>query len=551
VTATQPPTTTEVAQPLELADGLELIGEFKHSGFKEPPSIVRLASGQTVQLTDLLYVVLTCIDGQRSDDEIAAAVSQRIGKTANAENVRYLADEKLRPLGLLKNPDGSNPPLTKSDPLLSIRGRFTLFSERVTGLLTAPFRYLFLPPVVIAVIAAFAFAVWWLFFDEGLGRATRQLLYSPSMLVLMFALTALSAGFHEFGHAAACRYGGASPGVIGGGVYLVWPAFYTDVTDSYRLSRGGRLRTDLGGLYFNMLFSLATVGVWAMTHYAPLLVLVPLQMVQMTHQLLPFVRLDGYYILSDLTGVPDLFARIKPTLLSLLPNRETHEKVQVLKPWVRVVVTVWVLMVIPVIGFSVTMAVIGLPRILATAADSVSKQWHGMTHAFSQGHYMGATAGALATFAVALPAASVSYMFLRTVRRFARGLWRLTQDRRAARVALVPLYGLVAVGLAWLWWPNGEYHPLHKGEKWTVQDTLSRARHVATGRPGIVSTAPEVAAQTTTTSIAPTTSTTTARTSKDNADDSDSTKDNEDTTTTSLQRDTTDSTEATTETTTP
>ena len=82
------------------------------------------------------------------------------------------------------------------------------------------------------------------------------------MLVLTFVLTAASAGFHEFGHAAACRYGGAKPGVIGGGIYLVWPVFFTDVTDSYRLDRRGRLRTDLGGLYFNMLFSLATVGAW-------------------------------------------------------------------------------------------------------------------------------------------------------------------------------------------------------------------------------------------------------------------------------------------------
>ena len=457
-------------------------------------------------------------------------------------------EEKLRPLGVLKNPDGSNPPLTKSDPLLTIRGRFTLFNERMTSALTAPFRYLFLPPVVIAVIVGFAVAIWWLFFDEGLGRATRQLLYSPSMLVLTFALTAMSAGFHEFGHAAACRYGGATPGVIGGGVYLVWPAFYTDVTDSYRLGRGGRLRTDLGGLYFNMLFSLATLGVWAMTHYAPLLILIPLQMVQMTHQLLPFVRLDGYYILSDLTGVPDLFARIKPTLLSLLPRRETHEKVQVLKPWVRVVVTVWVLMVIPIIGFSVTMAVIGLPRIVATAADSVAKQWNGMTHALSDGRYMGATAGALATFAVALPAASVSYMFLRTTRRAARGLWRLTDGRSAARAALVPLYGVAAIGLVWLWWPNGEYHPLHKGEKWTVQDTFSRASHVATGRPGVVTSDTDETTATTSTTLSPTTSTTVER----SRDDDDT--DDEPTTSTTVDDDnntTTSTTQQTTETTTP
>ena len=62
---------------------------------------------------------------------------------------------------------------------------------------------------------------------------------------------------HETGHAAACAYGGGRPGAIGFGVYLLFPAFYTDVTDSYRLSRGGRLRTDLGGLYFNVLCLIA------------------------------------------------------------------------------------------------------------------------------------------------------------------------------------------------------------------------------------------------------------------------------------------------------
>ena len=38
---------------------------------------------------------------------------------------------------------------------------------------------------------------------------------------------------------------------MGAGIYMVWPAFYTDVTDAYRLPRRARLRTDLGGIYFN------------------------------------------------------------------------------------------------------------------------------------------------------------------------------------------------------------------------------------------------------------------------------------------------------------
>ena len=51
-------------------------------------------------------------------------------------------------------------------------------------------------------------------------------------------VTVVSAVFHECGHAVGCRYGGARPGVIGVGIYLVWPSFFTNVTDSYRLVPG-------------------------------------------------------------------------------------------------------------------------------------------------------------------------------------------------------------------------------------------------------------------------------------------------------------------------
>ena len=39
------------------------------------------------------------------------------------------------------------------------------------------------------------------------------------------------------------------------------------------------------------------------------------QILQMVRQLTPLVRFDGYHVLADLTGVPDLFHRIRPTLL--------------------------------------------------------------------------------------------------------------------------------------------------------------------------------------------------------------------------------------------
>src|SRR5205807_1538756 len=123
------------------------------------------------------------------------------------------------------------------------------------------------------------------------------------------------------GHATGGYYGGARPGVIGVGIFLIWPAFFSDLNDSYRLSRAGRLRADLGGVYFNAVFMLLLAGLYCVTGLQVLLLAIALQHLLVVQQFLPFVRLDGYYIVSDLLGVPDLFAHVRPILSLLIPWR--------------------------------------------------------------------------------------------------------------------------------------------------------------------------------------------------------------------------------------
>ena len=101
----------------------------------------------------------------------------------------------------------------------------------------------------------------------------------------------------------------------------VWiPAFYTNVTDAYRLNRAGRLRTDLGGIYFNAVV-IVLAGAAASTGWPPLLALIALSHLEILQQLLPIVRFDGYYILGDLAGVPNLFGHVRPILRSFGPGR--------------------------------------------------------------------------------------------------------------------------------------------------------------------------------------------------------------------------------------
>ena len=72
------------------------------------------------------------------------------------------------------------------------------------------------------------------------------------------------------------------------------------------------MRTDLGGLYFNALVVLLSFGVWWLTGWHAVLLIVATQVLQMIRQLAPLLRFDGYHVLADLTGVPDLYQRIGP-----------------------------------------------------------------------------------------------------------------------------------------------------------------------------------------------------------------------------------------------
>src|SRR3954466_4594708 len=94
-------------RPPRLADGVELIGEYEGSGYKEPPSLVRRGDGQVVQLTPLLYTVTEKADGRRDYADIASAITTEIGRKVSADNVRFLVEEKLVPLGVLVGADRS------------------------------------------------------------------------------------------------------------------------------------------------------------------------------------------------------------------------------------------------------------------------------------------------------------------------------------------------------------------------------------------------------------------------------------------------------------
>jgi putative peptide zinc metalloprotease protein len=466
---------------------VELIGESAGSGFKEPPALARRGDGQVIQLTRLLYLVAKASDGQRDEAAIAEAVSEEFGRRVSADNVRTLVDEKLRPLGVLAAVDGSSPKLEKPDPLLALKFRKAVIPERASMRVASLFKPLFFPPVVLAALVSLVVFDAWLFLNHGVAQAFRQSAETPAIVVPVMALVVLAAAWHEFGHAAGCAYGGARPGAMGAGIYLVYPAFYTDVTDSYRLGRAGRLRTDLAGVYFNCLFILAIAGLYAVTGWEALILIIVVSHIDAARQLLPFLRLDGYYIVADLTGVPDLFSRLKPILVSSLPWKKADPKVKELKLWARLVVTVWVLVVIPLLLVQLVLLLLHAPRIFATAWTSLGDKTDTVSAAFSDGDFIGVASGVFQSVILVLPLIGITLTFIRLGGRGGRRLWRATEGKPVGRLVAGVAMAAVVGGLAYTWLPNGDYEPIREGEKGTLGEGIAAIAQAPTGRPSLVS----------------------------------------------------------------
>ncbi|MES9542008.1 hypothetical protein [Actinomadura sp. NPDC000600] len=358
-----------------LADGAELIGEFKNSGYRDTPQLVRLPNGQLVRLPPLLYLVAEALhrhrdlagatDAEAALGRVAETVSDAAGARLTGEQVVYLTDHKLAPLGVTTYSDGTEPPVVRADPFLALRFKIAVFPESVTWFVGGLFAWLFRPVVMALMLCAFVAGEVWVLTSRSIADALSFAILNPVSILLVMALGIASCAFHEVGHASACRYGGVRPGAMGCGIYLVWPAFYTDITESYRLGRAGRLRADLAGVYFNGIFVVGLALVYLQTGFAPLLVAIVYVNLEMVQQLLPTLRFDGYYIMSDLIGIPDLFRYIGPILRRTLLRRPADSRLNDLKRWPQVFVTVWVLTVIPMLAVQIGLILTQVPNLVA------------------------------------------------------------------------------------------------------------------------------------------------------------------------------------------
>jgi putative peptide zinc metalloprotease protein len=120
---------------------------------------------------------------------------------------------------------------------------------------------------------------------------------------------------HELGHAyTATRFGARVP-TMGVSLMVMMPMLYTDTTAAWRLrSRKERLMIDCAGVTAELMVASISTLIWVLLPDGALrsvffVLATSSWVMSLAINLNPFMRFDGYYVLSDLLGVPNLQPR--------------------------------------------------------------------------------------------------------------------------------------------------------------------------------------------------------------------------------------------------
>ncbi len=271
------------------------------------------------RFTAVQAAVLERLDGKTEHGAVAEAVSAVCGTEVLKAQVEDFA-VKLRALLLLDHPacwsalEALRRPKSRFlGSVLSIKIH-AFNPDALLGRMERKLKFCFGSTFALIVFAAvfaataIALANWR---SLGISIGTLFSLYSiPAVLAVAFAVMTA----HEFGHGLALKHFGGKVEEMGLLVLYFIPAFYCNVDDAWLLKRRQRVLVSLAGGYIQLFICSLAVIAWRLLAPETILcramtVVVAFSGIQLLFNFNPLIKLDGYYLLSDLLGMPNLRSR--------------------------------------------------------------------------------------------------------------------------------------------------------------------------------------------------------------------------------------------------
>ena len=273
-------------------------------------------TGRFYSFGEIEHFVARHLDGSTPADVVRQRVEERFATPLASGTVEAFID-RLRRLGLVETgQEEVQPP-----PRARRRGSLLYFRlkafdpDRLLDRLVGKVRCFFTPYFVAlsASLILLAFIVTAANREE-IGRDLVAI-YGIDTLVLAWVTILAVTTAHEFAHGLTCKRFGGQVHEMGFLLIYFQLAFYCNVSDAWLFpEKSKRLWVTFAGPYFELfLWALATL-IWQVTEpgTAPnsvALVVMATSGIKLFFNLNPLIKLDGYYLLSDALGIPNLRGR--------------------------------------------------------------------------------------------------------------------------------------------------------------------------------------------------------------------------------------------------
>ncbi|WP_196803120.1 M50 family metallopeptidase [Butyrivibrio sp. MC2013] len=123
-------------------------------------------------------------------------------------------------------------------------------------------------------------------------------------LTLLFTVINILA--HELGHIYFCLKAGRSVNGIGLKINYLFPMVFVDTTDICMANKIERVKTSLGGILLNSIIGHISLICAYMMHSDSLKMLSLVSYYFVLSNIIPFIKMDGYYVVEDVLGVTRL-----------------------------------------------------------------------------------------------------------------------------------------------------------------------------------------------------------------------------------------------------
>lgn len=286
--------------------------------------IVDIWSGKYFQISFEVFQLLSLWSDSKTVAELSAKVEARFMRRPSHVEIAKIAEflqqkhlvQAASDWKKLASMNAARPAWYKSAFHKYLFFKLPLFRPQSLLLATYPFVSFFMTKafvvtlIFLSVLGAYLTLRQW---DQFI--ATFPFGFTFAGIVTSALSVVVIKSLHELGHAyTAVRYG-CHVRTAGIAFMALVPMLYTDVTDAWKLpSRRHRIHIDMAGIYVEVAVAGLCLFFWAFLPDGPVrsavFVLATVSIfMSVIVNLNPFMRFDGYFVLADLIGVPNLQPR--------------------------------------------------------------------------------------------------------------------------------------------------------------------------------------------------------------------------------------------------